>query len=228
MRIDLDDLERKASAATRDPRAQDEWERDNLVHQPQFALALIARIRELEDGLRELVDSCSAAASAERRAADQLELTRSGAVDILEKGAVTTPAYETPETTPTSALVTVEIDAKRVNPGDVVRSHCLTCGVAIYCSVRATSDLCLACWRADLDQKSLPITSAWSPPFVAVMLDERGGLRWASGPGEDVVVGEPVCRATCPGLVTCMCDLGRDHVGRHAGNHDGDRLEWDR
>src|SRR5512139_3824074 len=114
MRVDLDAIERKASAAARDPRAQDEWERDNLVHQPQFALAMIARIRELEDGLRELVDSCSAVASAERRAADQLELTRSGAVDILEKGAVT----------PTSAFVTVEIDATPVDPSTRTPGHC--------------------------------------------------------------------------------------------------------
>lgn len=126
-------------------------------------------------------------------------------------GAVITPASETPETAPTSALVTVEIDAERVNPGDVVRSHCLTCGVAIYSSVRATSDLCLACWRADLDQKSLPITSAWSPPFVAAMLDERGGLRWASEPDEGVVAGEPVCRATCPGRCSQCVGCGPDH-----------------
>jgi hypothetical protein len=78
MKIDLDELERKARSATNDPYAMDVWERDNLVHQPQFALALIARIRELEDALRRVINGWERA--------DDIDL--SGDRALLEKGAV--------------------------------------------------------------------------------------------------------------------------------------------
>ena len=51
-------------------------------------LSLIARIRELEEGLQELVDRLANTAGTAHARITEDEIVRSGAVELLEKGAV--------------------------------------------------------------------------------------------------------------------------------------------
>lgn len=84
MKVDLDYQQFRASEATHDPFARDEWERDNLVHQPQYHLALIAHIRALYDAAYSALSLTAASVSAR----DSEWYAERGRIETLVDGAV--------------------------------------------------------------------------------------------------------------------------------------------